>query len=168
MADFVPDARVRVGDNNQWPSAFVAVALLILVGAVLVTATIRWSQDDVSRIIGAFTPILGIVTGAFVTYFFTKQASASAVSAAQTATESVKQAGTSAVAAAQTAAETAKSMADNASGQLGTMQSQLESNIIRSRALHNALTATLAGVNTRTAERLRQDPAVRAVLAPPE
>jgi hypothetical protein len=73
--------------GSDWGAVVVAVGILILLTAVLVTATVRWSAADVGGLLGTLAPVLGIITGAFVTYFFTRQATATATSAAQTATD---------------------------------------------------------------------------------
>ena len=69
------------------PSAAVAIALVALVGLVTVSAIIRYDVDSALKIWGAMGPIIGLFTGAFVTYFFARQAIQSGRSRAQRAQE---------------------------------------------------------------------------------
>jgi hypothetical protein len=71
--------------NTDWPSALVAVAILALIGAVFVTAAIRYDPAELNDLLGYLAPILGVVSGAMVAFFFTRQATAAAVGAAQEA-----------------------------------------------------------------------------------
>src|SRR6478672_535460 len=75
--------------GNEWPAVVVAVGILVLLGAVLVSATIRWTASDMRDLVGTLAPVLGVVTGAFVTYFFTRQANSAAMTAANKATDAV-------------------------------------------------------------------------------
>jgi len=60
-------------EGPAWPSAAVAIALLALIGTVGVTSIIVFSNvDDALRIWSALAGLLGVVTGAFVSYFFTR------------------------------------------------------------------------------------------------
>lgn len=63
--------------NNQagWPSAAVAIAILAMIGAVTIAAiTSDYTLSETLQIWQAMTAIIGLVTGAFVTYFFTRSA----------------------------------------------------------------------------------------------
>jgi uncharacterized membrane protein HdeD (DUF308 family) len=113
----------------------VAVGILLLLGAVLVTATARWQASDVRDIIETLAPVLGVVTGAFVTYFFTRQASVAATEAAQTAT-------------------------DVAARTVSDASAQTE----RSRVLHNALTTAVTMVDENTGRLMRENPTIKAAL----
>jgi ABC-type nickel/cobalt efflux system permease component RcnA len=130
----------------EWPAAVVAVAILLLLGSVLVAATMRWNVDDVKDMFGTLSPLLGIVTGAFVTYFFTRQAASNAVSAARSETE------------------TTKEHLDTTNKMLGRKQAEAETHLQRARELHNALSVALGMADPAKAEQMRRDPAVRAVL----
>lgn len=55
-----------------WPSAIVGVTLLLVIGAVTVAAIARYPVDDALRVWTALTAIVGVITGAFVSYFFTR------------------------------------------------------------------------------------------------
>lgn len=55
-----------------WPSALVGTALLVVIGAITVAAIARYSVDDALKIWTALTAIVGVITGAFVSYFFTR------------------------------------------------------------------------------------------------
>jgi hypothetical protein len=124
----------------------VAVGILLLLGGVLVTATARWTAADLKDVLGSLSPVLGVVTGAFVTYFFTRQAAASASGAARDA------------------ADTAAKAADTTQTQLASTTAELQSQLQRSRALHNALSVALAMVDERTAKRMREDRTIGSVL----
>lgn len=69
------------GDNGpktsngptMWPSAVVASVILILIGAITVTAIREYDTvEDALKIWAALSALIGVVTGAFVAYFFTK------------------------------------------------------------------------------------------------
>ncbi|MEA2633422.1 MAG: hypothetical protein QOH92_189 [Chloroflexota bacterium] len=55
-----------------WPSAAVAIALLVVIGAVTVAAITKYPVDDALKVWTALTAIVGVITGAFVSYFFTR------------------------------------------------------------------------------------------------
>jgi ammonia channel protein AmtB len=58
----------------MWPSAVVAVAIIALIGALGITAIDTYeSVDDALKIFAALSGVIGVVTGAFVAYFFTKE-----------------------------------------------------------------------------------------------
>ena len=132
--------------GRDWPAVVVAMGILLLLGAVLVTATARWTAADVKDLVGSLGPVLGVVTGAFVTYFFTRQTAAAATNVAQTATDSAAKA------------------TEATHAQLASQAADLESQTQRSRALHNALTAAFGLVDQKTAERMRQDQTISAAL----
>ncbi|HEY9286918.1 MAG TPA: hypothetical protein VIT43_02735 [Candidatus Dormibacteraeota bacterium] len=72
--------------QDVWPSAVVALALLFLVTAITIAAIARYSVDDALKIWNGLTAIVGVITGAFVSYFFTRgtvQQAISQVSKAQ-------------------------------------------------------------------------------------
>jgi Co/Zn/Cd efflux system component len=56
-----------------WPTAMVAVAVVLLVGSITVTAIVRYNNaDEALKIWAALSGVVGLLTGAFVTYFFTQ------------------------------------------------------------------------------------------------
>lgn len=57
---------------SKWPESAVAVALILLIGAVSVTGIARYEPADFLKIWAALTSLVGIITGAIVTYFFTR------------------------------------------------------------------------------------------------
>ena len=70
--------------SNDWPAAAVAIAILILIGAVTVSAIRRYeSLNEALQIWQASGTIIGMVTGAFVTFFFTRGAVEAAQSQAR-------------------------------------------------------------------------------------
>jgi hypothetical protein len=57
---------------SKWPESAVAVALILLIGAVSVTGIARYQVEEFLKIWAALTGLVGIITGAIVTYFFTR------------------------------------------------------------------------------------------------
>lgn len=121
-------------DGISLGSTLVAITLLLVIGAILAIGATRYPEGDLAKLIGALGPLLGIVTGAFVTYFFTRQA----VHHAQTA------------AGAQVASEVAQSAAHDATS--------------RAHGLRNALTEIFAELPPDLARQLKAIPAVGSVL----
>ncbi|MFI1993433.1 hypothetical protein [Actinoplanes sp. NPDC020271] len=138
------ETSARIG--SEWPAVVVAMGILVLLGGVLITATARWSAAELTDIIGTLSPVLGVVTGAFVTYFFTRQAAASATGAARDA--------------ADTAAMAAETTRDQLTSRTEEWQTQLQ----RTQALHNALSVALGLADEATGRKMREDPAISAVL----
>ena len=60
-------------EKAEWPSAVVALGILALSTAVGITAIVKYNVEQALKIWGALAGITGVVTGAFVTYFFTRQ-----------------------------------------------------------------------------------------------
>lgn len=59
----------------EWPSAVVATVLLIVIGAITVAGIYKYpSTTEALEIWSSLTPLVGLITGAFVTYFFTRGA----------------------------------------------------------------------------------------------
>jgi hypothetical protein len=57
----------------DWPSAVVATAILTLIGAVTIAGIIKYpTTTEALEIWSTLTPLVGLITGAFVTYFFTR------------------------------------------------------------------------------------------------
>lgn len=72
--------------QTGWPSAAVAIAILALIGAVTIAAINKYDTwNEALQIWQAMTALIGIVTGAFVTYFFTRGAVESAQTQARNA-----------------------------------------------------------------------------------
>jgi hypothetical protein len=134
--------------GTDWPAVVVAVALLAVIGAVLLTGTIRWSQNEVADLFTTLSPVIGVVTGAFVTYFFTRQAAASAAGSAQDS------------------AQVALDAAQGAEARLAAAQEQLAAQAHRSRQLHNALTAAMARMDPKLSKQAEEDPIIRTALWP--
>ncbi len=64
-----------------WPSAIVALALILLVGVIMGIALLKYSVDDAMKIWSGLGVLVGIMTGTFGTYFFTRQANEAKVAA---------------------------------------------------------------------------------------
>ncbi len=60
-------------EKAEWPSAVVALGILALITAVGITAMVKYNAEQALKIWGALSGITGVVTGAFVTYFFTRE-----------------------------------------------------------------------------------------------
>jgi ammonia channel protein AmtB len=57
----------------SWPSAVVAVAVIAIVGAIAITAIAKYSTvDEALKFWSALSGLVGLITGAFVTYFFSR------------------------------------------------------------------------------------------------
>jgi hypothetical protein len=124
----------RNQDGISLASTLVAITLLLVLGAILAIGATRYPEGDLAKLIGTLGPLLGIVTGAFVTYFFTRQA----VQHAQTA------------AGARATTEAAQSVAQDAT--------------TRADGLRNAITEIFAELPPDLARQLRGIPAVGSVL----
>lgn len=57
--------------NNS--SVIVALAILILITIIGVTAILKYEVEGALKIFGVLSGLFGVVTGAFVSYFFTHQ-----------------------------------------------------------------------------------------------
>jgi hypothetical protein len=57
----------------EWPSALVGTALILVLGGIMVTGVAHYqSVDDALKLFGGLSALVGVVTGAFVSYFFTR------------------------------------------------------------------------------------------------
>jgi hypothetical protein len=84
--------------DSGWPSAAVALGLIGLIGAICIAAIIKYDNiDDALKFWSALAGLLGVITGAAATYFFTR----TSVNAAQTAAQSASQAAEAAGAQAE-------------------------------------------------------------------
>ena len=68
-------------------SAIVAVAVLLVIGAIAVVAIIRYDVTGAKEVLDWMAPLIAVVTGAFVGYFFTRGQVSIANRAADTATQ---------------------------------------------------------------------------------
>jgi hypothetical protein len=58
----------------EWPSAIVAIVLLLIIASIMVIAMFRYDLDGVLKIWAAIGTLFGLVIGSMATYFFTNQA----------------------------------------------------------------------------------------------
>jgi hypothetical protein len=59
----------------EWPSAVVATILLVVIGAITIAGIYKYpTTSEALEIWSSLTPLIGLITGAFVTYFFTRGA----------------------------------------------------------------------------------------------
>ena len=62
-----------------WPSAIVACTVVVLIGAITVAAVITYdTPEEALKIWASMSAVVGLLTGAFVTSFFTRGALESA------------------------------------------------------------------------------------------
>ena len=55
-------------------STIVALGILTLIAAIAVVAIHKYTADDALKVLGVLSGLFGVVTGTFVTYFFTREA----------------------------------------------------------------------------------------------
>jgi hypothetical protein len=58
----------------EWPSAIVAIVLLLIIASIMIIAMFRFDLDGVLKLWGAVGTVFGLVIGSMATYFFTNQA----------------------------------------------------------------------------------------------
>jgi hypothetical protein len=112
----------RTDSQISGASAAVAVSIVVLLGSVLVASIIKYATvDDALKYSTSLSAIIGVVTGAFVSYFFTRGAAQTAQQAAETAqavsrnaAQAVQDATASATEAMQQATQLTQSVADRA------------------------------------------------------
>ena len=66
-------------------STAVALGVLVLISLILIAAIIKYSADEVFKVMGILSGLFGAITGSFTTYFFTKEPYALAVQRAEDA-----------------------------------------------------------------------------------
>jgi hypothetical protein len=71
----------------EWTSTIVAVALILFLAIIMVIALTRYTIDEVLKLWAGLGTIVGILTGTFGTYFFTRQSAEAKVQAAQAKVE---------------------------------------------------------------------------------
>ena len=81
--------RSRAHDRGRlpWPTAVVAIVVLLLIGGIAVTAMLRWGFQQAKDVLYILSPLIGVIVGASITYFFTRTAAAQALSALTTQTQ---------------------------------------------------------------------------------
>jgi hypothetical protein len=122
-----------------WPSTVVAIAIVAAVSAISIAAINHYgSVDDALKFWSALSGLVGIVTGAMVTYFFAR----GSVQAAQSATQTAQSAASSATSAKDVQAE-------------------------RALVATQGLAAALSEMDPEQAAALRSHPAVSMALTPP-
>jgi len=77
--------------NIDWPAATVAIALIALIGAIIVTAILKYdSVDEALKIWGVMSTIVGLLVGGVGAHFFSQKAIDRAEDAATEAQESIE------------------------------------------------------------------------------
>lgn len=57
----------------SWQSAIVAIAIIAIVGGIAITAIVKYSTvDEALKFWSALSGLVGLITGVFVTYFFSR------------------------------------------------------------------------------------------------
>ena len=121
----------------------VALGVLVLIGAMSVTAIIRYeTPEEALEIWSALTGLLGVVTGAIVAYFFTR-------GQVETARES---------------ARNLKDLAATAQAQEAGLMEAREDAGRRVRKNKDALTVCMSRIDPALAQELEQDPVVARAL----
>ncbi len=70
---------------NPTASAVVGVGILAAVASITIAAILRYSVDDAVKIWTLLSGLVGVVTGSFITYFFTRQTNEQATQRANAA-----------------------------------------------------------------------------------
>lgn len=138
--------------DPKWPSAAVAIGLLAMIAAVAVAAILNYAVDDALKVWTALASLVGVVTGAFVAYFFTR-------GTVQQAEQSVA-----------TAKESAEGLRDTVTRLQEEMKAQRqEATRFIQIAQENqvAISKIMASLSQRQAEALLADPAIASALEPP-
>ncbi len=58
----------------EWPSAIVAIVLLVIIAVIMLVGMFRYTFDEVLKLWAALGTLVGLITGTMATYFFTNQA----------------------------------------------------------------------------------------------
>jgi uncharacterized membrane protein len=125
-------------NNNSWPAAVVASAIILVLGAIAWKSIDKSPADHALDIWSGVSGLLGLVTGVIATYFFTS-------TTIQTVTNQ---------------AQRAMLRAEEAQNSLARERQQLTANVGAAfTAAHNLLPADQW-------DRLRADPVIKAVLPP--
>lgn len=158
MATVVSDTPTQPDQVGWAPGpAVVALGIIALIGAITISAIFHYTKvDDALKFWAALTGLVGVVTGAFVAYFFTRTTVQTAQTAAQTAQQqaaSQTQVAVQTVEEVRRAAETAAQTARVATKSAETKD--------------RAFAATLGMISDYgLLERVMSHPAVRAALEP--
>ena len=134
------------GENEGWPPGptIVALGLLTLIGAITITAIVRYSSvEDALKFYSALSALVGVVTGAFVAYFFTRST-------------------------VQAATKTVRAATDNAQalqGVAATAQGQTEAAQRKAQETQDAFSAAMSVVTDEDVlQKIRDEPAVQRLL----
>lgn len=133
------------------PSAAVAVSIVVLLGAVLVAAILKYDTvDEALQLSTSLSALFGVVTGAFVSYFFTR----GTTSAAQAAVTAAQASADKAVAAATEVSEASKGLVK----QTGATMAEMLGGAVRSSRQLQARVDALVEQNTQLREKLAHQP----------
>jgi hypothetical protein len=129
--------------GGRWAAAVVALGILVLIGAMSVTAIIRYDTvEEALKIWAAVTGLLGVVTGAVVAYFFTR--------------------GT--VETARQSAQSLQEVAERAQGEEVALREAREEAGQRLRENKDALVIVMSRLEPNVAGQLEQDPVVARAI----
>jgi len=59
-------------ESSAWPSAVVAARVMLFLAGATITAIIEYPVDDALKVWASLGSVAGVITGAFVAYFFTR------------------------------------------------------------------------------------------------
>lgn len=147
--------------EGQWPSAVVAVAIMALVGGITISAIFHYnSVDDALKFWAGLTGLVGVITGAFVSYFFTRQTADAARQTAETAKQGLQ--------AVQERAQASEQQAQTAQADAEAARQAQAAAQEKALGTSQALTAAMSLIkDPDLLADLRQEPAVREAMAPP-
>lgn len=75
----------------KWPAAVVAVAIVAMITTITVVAIVKYDTvDDALKMWSGLSAVVGVVTGAFVAFFFTRGTVEQARQTAETAKASAE------------------------------------------------------------------------------
>src|SRR5690242_15681878 len=81
--------------ESRWPAVVAALGIFALLMAINITAIVVYGRsgvDDAMKLVGIYAGLLGIVTGAIASYFFTRTTTQVAQQAANQATATARDA----------------------------------------------------------------------------
>lgn len=158
MVAKAPNTHMSNPANNTWPSAAVALGLLVLIGAIAVSAIRRYpTPEEALKVWAALSVLIGVVTGAFVAYFFTKDQVKQANEQLGQANQQVNQANEQVVQANQQVAQ-----ADQQVVQANEQMTQANQQAIQAKEMADLEAEKFARMKQAVAQRLDEvEPKVR-------
>jgi mannitol-specific phosphotransferase system IIBC component len=143
----------RTDSQISGASAAVAISIVLLLGSVLVVSIIKYATvDDALKYSASLSAIVGVVTGALVSFFFTRGAAQTAQQAAETA-QTVSRSATQAVQEAAASATEAMKQATQLTQDAATKAIQDSADV---RLGNLAFRALVADLDPRTVQSMKK------------